>query len=220
MSFLAMHVCVSECHEQQYSDLAEERKSKDKTRKTDTDSSRDKGSGSSSTTSTGVLLSSDDGAQCRACGQYGHVARNCLQRRRQGPEAPGRQENINARPQDSLQVHSVSDCTDQELEQELSRRRLDKEQKLADGTSPVVNVVTGAIGSVYQVDVSLEGLAVSAIVDTGSQSTIISRALLHKVFAHIRNSGNVPPKLQAPCTKFKGKGGKPHTNHCTGPTYP
>ena len=137
--------------------------------------------------------------------QYGHIARNCLQRRRQGPEAPGRQENINPKSQDSLEVHSVSDCTDQELEQELRRRRLDKEQKLADGTSPVVNVVTGAIGSVYQVDVSLEGLAVSTIVDTGSQSTIISRAFLHKVFAHIRNSGNVPPRHPALNLREKGE---------------
>ncbi|ETX01158.1 MAG: hypothetical protein ETSY2_37740 [Candidatus Entotheonella gemina] len=223
---------VSERREQQYSDLAEERKIKDKPRKTDTDTSRERGSGSSSKTGTGALSPNNDsssdkpprkqgqGIQCRACGRYGHIARNCLQRKRQGPEAPGRQESINPKPQDSLQVHSVSDCTDKELEQELSRRRLDKEQKLADVTSPVVNVVTGAIGSVYQLDVSVEGLAVSAIVDTGSQSTIISRALLHKVFAHIRNSGKVPPRLQEPCTKFRGKGGKPHTNYCTGPTYP
>ena len=48
---------------------------------------------------------------------------------RQAPEAPGRQESINLKPQDSLQVHSVSNCTDKELEQELSRRRLDKEQR-------------------------------------------------------------------------------------------
>ena len=80
---------------------------------------------------------------------------------------------------------------------------MDKEQKLADGTSPVVNVVTGAIGSVYQVDMSLEGLAVPAIVDTGSH------ALLHIVCAHIMNSGKVPPGLQEPCNKFQGKGGNP-----------
>ena len=67
-------------------------------------------------------------------------------------------------------------------------------------------MVTGAIGSL---EVSLEGLGVSAIVDTGPQSTTISRALLHKVFVHIRNSGKAPPRLQEPCTKFRGKGGNP-----------
>ena len=46
-------------------------------------------------------------------------------------------------------------------------------------------------------------------IDTGSQSTIISRAFLHKVFAHMRKSGETPPRLEEPCTKFKGKSGNP-----------
>ena len=72
-----------------------------------------------------------------------------------------------------------------------------------------MNVVTGAVGSAYLLDVSVGGLVVSALVDTGSQSTIMSRAFLHKVFAHMRGLGDTQPRLQEPCTKFKGKGGNP-----------
>ena len=63
-------------------------------------------------------------------------------------------------------------------------------------------MVTGAVESAYILEVFVAGLTVSTLVDTGSQSTIISRAFLHKVFAHLRKP---PPRLQEPCTKFKGK---------------
>ena len=106
-------------------------------------------------------------------------------------------------------MRSVADYSDQELEQELTRRRLDKEQQLADEPAKSVNVVTGVVGSAYLLDVSVGGLVVLVLVDTGSQSTIISRAFLHKVFAHMRSLGETPPRLQEPCTRFKGKGGNP-----------
>ena len=87
---------------------------------------------------------------------------------------------------------------------ELSRRRLDKEQQLMETqVESSVNVVTGA-------DVSVEGVSVPALVDTGSQSTIISRSFLHKVFAHVKTSGKELPRLEQPCTNlFRGKGGHP-----------
>ena len=104
-------------------------------------------------------------------------------------------------------MHSVADYSDKELEQELTRRKLDKEQQLADEPTKSVDVVTSAVGSAYLLDVSVGGLVVSALVDTGSQSTIISREFLHKVLPHMRSLGDTPPRLQEPCTKFKGKGG-------------
>ena len=104
--------------------------------------------------------------QCRACGQYGHIARNCGQRRRQGAESPGRRDpGTNPRPKDALQVPSVADYSDRELEQELTRRKLDKEQQLADESTKTVNMVTGAVGSAYMLDVSVGGLVVSALVN-------------------------------------------------------
>ena len=97
--------------------------------------------------------------QCRACGHYGHIARNCGQKRRQGAESPGRHDaGVTTKPKDSLQVHSVADYTDRELEQELTRRRFEKEQQLVEEPTKSVNVVTGAVGSAYMLEVSVAGL--------------------------------------------------------------
>ena len=130
--------------------------------------------------------------------------RNCSQKRRQGAEFPGREDpGTIAKPEDSLHVHSVADYSDKELEQELTRRKLDKEQQLADEPTKSINVVTSAVGSVYLLDVSVGELVVSALVDTESQSTIISCAFLHKVFAHMRSLLHLGCK--SPVLSSKGK---------------
>ena len=153
-----------ECREQQYNDIADERRGKDKTKKADSETIRGKGSDShskvpseySDSKPTSGKSANRQGQhqqhyiQCRACGQYGHIARNCGQNRRQGAVSPGRQDpGTTAKPKDSLQVCSVADCSDKELEQELTRRKLDKEQQLADEPTKSGNVVTGAVGSAY-----------------------------------------------------------------------
>ena len=104
----------------------------------------------------------------------------------------------------------VDELSDRELEQELSKHRLEKELQLAsESVESSVNVVTGAVGPSYWLHITVEGLSVSALVDTGSQSTITSRSLLHKVFKHLKENGKALPTLDHPCTKFKGKGGHP-----------
>ena len=85
----------------------------------------------------------------------------------------------------------------------MTRRRLTKEQELLEGSAHSLNVVASAVGPAYVLDVTVGGLAVSAVVDTGSQSTIISRTFLHKVVAYMRGLGETPPRLQEPCTQFK-----------------
>ena len=73
-----------------------------------------------------------------------------------------------------------------------------------------VQVVTGkAIGPTMVVDVEVEGVLVSAVVDTGSQSTIISRPFLHRVKRHLESKGKAMPELQLPGTTFYGKSGAP-----------
>ena len=68
-------------------------------------------------------------------------------------------------------------------------------------------MVIGAVGSSYWLDIAVEGVVAPALVDTGSQSTIILRAFLHKVFAHMKTSGKTPPRLEYPSAKLKEKGG-------------
>ena len=57
---------------------------------------------------------------------------------------------------------------------------LDKKQQIL--TEPYSTVVVSrAVGPNLQFDISVEGVTVAAMVDTGSQATIISRSLLHEV---------------------------------------
>lgn len=108
----------------------------------------------------------------------GHIARFCKTSKRPGAEESGRQKHGSSSRQSqnqSRQVQSAQDLIEHELEKELSRHRADKEQKLLDtqGESGD-NLVTGAVGSSYWLSVTVEGVGVSAFIDTGSQSTIIS----------------------------------------------
>ena len=56
-------------------------------------------------------------------------------------------------------------------------------------------------------DISVEGVVVAAVVHTGSQATIISRALLHKVNSHVKSQGKSLAKLEVPSMPLYGKGG-------------
>ena len=102
-------------------------------------------------------------------------------------------------------VTTIKEISSEELAEELSKRRLKGEQELlAAHLKSNVQLVTGAVGPSYCLDVLVEGVTVSAMVDTGSQSTIVSRTLLHKVFKHLEREGKALPKLERPSTKLLG----------------
>ena len=107
-------------------------------------------------------------------------------------------------------VTSAAELSDEQLAKKLCKRRLDREQELVEECmESSVNVVTEAVRPSYWLQISVEGVIVPVLVDTGSQSTIISRPLLHKVFCHLKKAGKELPKLEYPCTKYKGKEGHP-----------
>ena len=56
-------------------------------------------------------------------------------------------------------------------------------------------------------DVLIEGVPVRAMFDTGAQSTIISRAVLHDIGRHLSQQGRSLPPLQVPCVPLFGKNG-------------
>ena len=146
------------------------------------------------------------GIQCHACHRFGHIAKFCRNRQRRGAgaEAPGRPQESN-----SHVVTSVTQFSSAELE-ELCKRRLEGEQELLDAhLKSNVQVVTGAVGPSYWLELSVDGVVVSAMVDTGSQSTIVSRNFLHKVCKHLHGEGKPVPKLESPSTQLRGKGGHP-----------
>lgn len=58
------------------------------------------------------------------------------------------------------------------------------------------------------VDVGIEGIPVTALVDTGAQSTIISRSTLHAVNQHLKQKGRELPQLELPTVRLYGKDGE------------
>ena len=78
---------------------------------------------------------------------------------------------------------------EQELGSMLAEKRLQKETQLARGESTIRHVATvekaEAVGPTLWLNVTVEGVPVDAMVDSGSESTIISQRMLHQVFRHI-----------------------------------
>ena len=68
--------------------------------------------------------------------------------------------------------------------------------------------ITDAVGPTLYVDLTIEGVPVQAMVDTGSQSTIISRDLLHQIGKHLISQGKSLPQLKVPTVRLYGKDGK------------
>ena len=144
------------------------------------------------------------GVQCHACHRYRHIARYCKCKQKRGAEAPGKSQESN-----SHVVTTVRGLSSVELEEKLLKRRLAGEQDLLEAClRSNVQVVMGAVGPSYWLEVLIEGVAVSAMVDTRSQPTIVSRTLLHKVFKHMEREGKSLPKLECLSTKLRGKGNR------------
>ena len=60
----------------------------------------------------------------------------------------------------------------------------------------------GTVGPSLYLDLLIEGGQVSALVDTGSQSTIIARSVLHDIGRHLNQQGNHLPELSRPSVKL------------------
>ena len=71
---------------------------------------------------------------------------------------------------------TVADMSDNQLEHELASCKLAREQQVLtdSGNVGTVNVIEGAVGPTLMLELSVEGLQVAAVVDTVSNSTIIS----------------------------------------------
>ena len=105
----------------------------------------------------------------------------------------------------------ADDLTEEQLEQMLADRRLRREQSLFGDNA--INTIRAedngvpAVGPTLLLDVSIEGLPVKATIDTGAQSTIISRSTLHVIGRHLSQSGHPLPTLEKPIVQLHGKDG-------------
>ena len=140
--------------------------------------------------------------RCNSCHKLGHIARYCRSRFRRNVETPGR-----SRVNTPKTLATTAELTDEQLAEELAKHKLEKEKEMLDSAGSV-QVVTGkAIGPTMVVDVEVEGVLVSAVVDTGSQLTIISRPFLHKVKRHLESKGESIAQLELTRTAFYGMSG-------------
>ena len=147
-----------------------------------------------------------------------HFARDCYKRKRK--EATGRSGgnggSRNLSRTAALTADLINDIPDEELEQLLAQRRLQREQvMLEDDVSTVGTVTTSgqadAVGPTLYFNMTVGGIPVKTMVDCGSQSTIISRSLLHRVWRHLKQQGEPLHELELPDLKLFGKDG--HVYH-------
>ena len=150
---------------------------------------------------------------CDGTGHY-HSSRERSNTKSQR-EAPGRSNvRINTSRSAAVTVDDqAGQLTEQQLEQMLAKLRLDKEKSLLQKESAKVDTIsaegsTEAVGPTLYLDLFIEGVPVEAMVDSGSQSTIISREVLHKVGRHLKTQGKQLPQLTIPSARLYGKDGK------------
>ena len=147
--------------------------------------------------------------RCFLCKKVGHMRRECPLK----TEAPGRsQASSTSVVEVAESVTRPEDLTESQLEQLLASRRLNQE-KIALHVTSQANTITGegeaqTVGSLLHLDLCIEGVPIKAMVDTGAQSTIISRSTLHSVVHHLQQQGREEPQLELPTARLYGKDGK------------
>ena len=126
----------------------------------------------------------------------------------------------NTHPQTNVVTDSppLSGFTEEELERMLTEKRLAKEKDLLKQASASENAHVGtvtadesvaeAVGLSPYLEMEIEGVPVTALVDSGSKCTIISRSLLHDIGKHLAMQGKPSLSLEKPCTTLYGKGGQ------------
>ena len=184
-------------------------KKAERTRKTAATSARDESVKQEQLKSTepGAGRKVQRGMFCWGCREAGHIKRNCPKK----AEAPGRSKVANTAAVEASPNAKVDDLTEEQLEQMLADRRLLREQSLLHGSA--TNTVFAedddlpAVGPILLLDVSIEGVLIKATVDTGAQSTIISRSTLHEIGRHLSQTGRPLPTLSKPTVRLYGKDG-------------
>ena len=86
-----------------------------------------------------------------------------------------------------------STLTEEQLEHLLARKRCQQEEEQLE--SSIGNVVAmleetaKVVGPILTMDIDIDGVILSAMVDTGAQSTIISCNTLHTIVRHMKENG-------------------------------
>ena len=118
---------------------------------------------------------------------------------------------LEIKPNETAHLNSLSI---EQLEALIAAKRLGEERDQLphdEATMSTVTVDKGqspkAVGPTVYVQVSTCGVPVEAMLDTGAQSTIVSRELYHKVVCHLRTGDKPVPELKTPSARLYGKDG-------------
>ena len=147
--------------------------------------------------------------RCYKCKQTGHLRRDCPSK----PEAPGHKSGVHmiASSSSSSTNPQESEFTEAQLEKLLAEKRLAREKEaLSHSQTSAITASekrAGAVGSLVYVEVLIEGVPVSVMLDTGAQSTIISLSTLHAVNKSLLQQGKKLPPLELPTVRLYGKDG-------------
>ena len=146
--------------------------------------------------------------QCYLCKEVGHLRRDCPKK----TEAPGRSKTSNTGIVATSQ--RLEDLSEAQLEELLAQKQLQCESSLLPSVDSKTNIISAstrqaeAVGPLAEVLVDIAGVPTIAMVDTGAQSTIISRTTLHDVIRHLKKSGRKVPPLELPTVRLFGKDGQ------------
>ena len=148
---------------------------------------------------------------CFLCGGP-HLARACPHPHRgTHSEAPGRSSN-ESRSAQVTATPTVTTFTEDELVKMLGECRLKKEEALlaekgsqCDTVSSTNKQTSDAVGPTLVLQVLIEGVQVEAMVDMGSQSTVVSQAVLHEVGKRLHQEGREMPQLRVLTVRLYGK---------------
>ena len=89
----------------------------------------------------------------------------------------------------------------EQLEQLLAQKCLEKEKEQLDSSvvcvAAIPDVKADVVGQVINIDVEIGGVIIPTMVDTGAQSTIISRDTLHRVVRKMKEDGKTSTNFGA-----------------------
>ena len=154
--------------------------------------------------------------QCFQCKKLGHYARECPlnnSKMEAHGQSSAKSAVLTATPVET--ESALSSLSIEQLEEQLAQQKLSTEvsqMQSASTDSAVVRIVESkptldnVVGPTPHLELSVGDVNVSALVDSVSQSTIISREFLHKIAKKARSEGKPLPSLKLPTVKLFGKG--------------